>query len=311
MNHMSGIIDQIDEIYSKGTHADVERFMLDTRNRILAEVGSSVSCPKDLESAESVSCLSEATRDEMGDLVVVCNELGTLYREASRFEDSVTNFELALQTLEKLVGTRHNPQCAVIMVNVAGTYRYMGNFQKAAENYAEAAEIMMSLNMGGTYEFASMLNNMALCFEDMGDVEHAMDSATEAYKIIAKLAPGSSEEAISLTNLASLAMRAGDDSKTAELIDKSIELFEALDSPSMHYAAAVNMAAVIAFRRGAFEEALAGFERSAELTLSIFGENKDYASALANQAAVLEKLGRAEEAAQTLARAEEIRGSLG
>ncbi len=287
---MSNIVDKIDELYASKTPAEVEKFMIETRDEILAK--------------------DEQNSDDISVLIAVCNELGALYREQSRWSDSAYNFELALEKLEEFFGTKVTEQYAVVLLNVAGTYRHMRDFEKALSFYRDAFEILTGLHKDKSYEFASLLNNMSLTYEDMNDLNRALDYSTAAYEIIVSLEPGQSEEAISLMNMASLAIRMGDLNKASIFTNKAIDIYKSLDSTSGHYPAAVNLAAVIAFKQEHYEEALKGFELSAELTYKSFGENKDYASALVNIAMSLDKLGRKEEAKKTLDKAEEIKAGL-
>lgn len=282
------IVDEIDEMYDKGGHEGAERFMLERRAAIMADPNGSLA-----------------------DLIAVCNELGALYREKSRYEESVYNFELALSTTERVLGTSEAEECAVLRLNVAGTYRYMGETEKAIEYYEAAYRIMAALGgKDGTYEMASLLNNLSNAYQDIGMSEKAMEYALPAYEITRDLCAGQTEEAISLMNLASIAARMGDLAKAGDYAKRAMGIYEALGKTGGHYPAAVNIAAVVDFKRGDLEAALAGFERSAELTRASMGVNRDYASALMNVSAVLDAMGRRDEAAAKAAEAEEIRSRL-
>lgn len=285
---MAGIIDRIEELYRSGSADEAERFMLESRDAILADEAG-----------------------DKADLIVVCNELGGLYREASRYADSIENFELALGATEELLGMRDCEEYATILLNIAGTYRYMRAFDEALARYRQSCEIFERLGLDDTYEYASLLNNVSLAYQDMGRYGQALEKAEASHEIIVDLKPGQVQEAISLMNLATLALRAGDMDTASSYSRQAIDIYAALDSTSGHYPAAVNLAAVIDFKRGALEEALAGFERSAELTKRNFGINRDYVSALGNMAAVLDRLGRGEEARDKLAEAAGIREHLG
>lgn len=284
---MASIAEQIQELYRTSSDAEVERFLLDTRDALLAD--------------------PEA---DTADLVTVCNELGSMYRESSRYAESNENFEMALRGTEEVMGTRECVQYAVLLLNSAGTHRYQREFDEALSRYQQARDILEGLGLTGTYEYASLLNNLSLAYLDMGECGKALDLASSAHQIIVSLKPGEAQEAISLVNIASLALRAGDLEAAAAYSKQAIDIYAALGTTSGHYPAAINLAAVIDFKRGAYGEALAGFERSAELTKRNFGENRDYASALVNMATVLERLGRADEARAKLAEAEQIRGKL-
>lgn len=284
---MSNIVDKIDELYENHTHAEVEKFMLDTRDKLMEDEDANAP-----------------------DIIAVCNELGALYREQSRFSESTYNFETAMRLTEKVRGTKMCEDYGVLLLNDAGTYRYAGQFEKAQELYDAAYEILTALGKDGTYEFAGLLNNMSNNYQDLQQFDKAEQFSSAAYEIVRKLCPGQTEEAIALINMASLQMRAGELDKASENAARAIDIYESLDNRSGHYPNAVDLAAVIDFKRSDYRAALEKFKRAAELIHGHFGANRDYAAALANIAVVYDKLGDRDKATEYLQKSEEIKANL-
>ncbi|MGI6217224.1 MAG: tetratricopeptide repeat protein [Coriobacteriales bacterium] len=284
---MSNIVDKIDELYENHTHAEVEKFMLDTRDELMKDEDANAP-----------------------DIIAVCNELGALYREESRFSESSYNFETALRLTEKVRGTKMCEEYGVILFNDAGTYRYAGQFEKAQELYDAAYEILTALGKDDTYEFAGLLNNMSNNYQDLKQFDKAVQFSAAAYEIICKLSPGQTEEAIALMNMATLLVRVGELDKASTNVRKAIDIYESHNNRSGHYPNAVNLAAVIDFKRGDYQAALENFERAAELIYDHFGANRDYAAAMANISAVYDKLGDHDKAAEYLKKSEEIKANL-
>ena len=283
---MANIVERIDEAYGNGMEY-AEKFMLEAR----------------------AECI-EKGEEGLSDLISVCNELGALYREQSRFHESIENFTMAYEGLVAVCGTNAVTECAVILLNVAGVYRLMREFEEAAKRYQTALDIMDMMMVGDTYERASLYNNMSLTYLAMDEIDSAFNYATAGYEIMARLHPGESEEAISLSNLASLALRKGDLEMAQRHAGKALDIYETRKNTSGHYPAILNMNAVIAFRKGEYDKALEGFEKSAEFTRKNFGENIDYAAAIANIGSVYKALGDDAKAQECLAQAAEIKSRL-
>lgn len=290
---MQDLNQTLDDMFAAGEYAEAEAWMLAQRGRLAA-------CQR---------AGGDAVVGDSADIrayIAVCNELGSFYRERGRLDESKENYDEALAKTEELEGTRRTAGFAVLLVNAAGTYRYMGDFAHAHANYDEAEETLLALGMSDTFEYASLLNNRALCMLDEGvQFEQALGFATQAAEIVGRLRPGRTDEAIAQVNLASMALRAGEFDKAGRHAGRAVEIYESLDETTGHYPAALNVAAAAALYSGGYEEALAGFERAAEYTKRNFGENRDYASALRNMALAYAKMGEEEKAAELLRRVQE------
>ena len=283
----NNLSEKLDFIYKTGTKKDVEEFLTATYDSLAIKVDANPA-----------------------DIIFVCNELGGLYREQSRYEESIINFKIALDKTEALLGTKISDEYAICLINIAGTYRYKGEVEHAIELYHQAEDILKQLGKEQTYEYASVLNNLSNALQDKGDFAQAMQCTLNAYEIMRPMTQGRAEESVSMMNIAALAWRMGDLDKASEYAKKAVQIYDSLNRTGGHYNAAVNMCAVIDFKKGNYQQALDGFQRAAELSLANQGQNRDYASALDNAAMALDKLNRATEAKEYRQRAQNVRENL-
>ena len=280
---MSSIMDRIDAAYGQGRDY-AEQFMRSERDR-LENLGDNY----------------------LSDYASVCNELGTLYRGSSQFVGAICHYQYSLQALERLCGTPCTLEYAVVLINLATTYRLMGLSNKSFETFKHARDLMDRLEEGDTYARASLDNNEALAFQDAGNYEAALRLATEGFRIMHQLRPSQVEDAISMSNLASLALRANDLATAQAYAQKALRLYEQVGVTTGHYASVVGVNAAVCFQRGEYDQALEGFQKAAELIKKNVGENLEYAAALSNMGAVYRALGDEDKAQSLRDEAEKIR----
>lgn len=277
------ILEEIDEKFRTEGNAGAEAFMLRKRDEFAAD--------------------EEAHRN---DLIAVLNELGGYYRDASRFTESIENFEHAFALMDE-----QNVQYAIMRINEAGAYRLSGRTGEAIRCFEDARLVLKANGEEDGYEYATLLNNMSLLYQDEGRLDVAVECAGKAYAIVHILKEGCSEEAVSLINLASLSLATDDIDQAEECVDLALKIYDNLGKPTGHYPAAVDLKAVVNYRRGAFAEAAEGFMRAADLTSRIFGKNLDYVSALNNAAMAYDAAGDDASAKQAREKAEETRKTIG
>ncbi len=254
-----------------------------------------------LETRDAILAVDEDERD-LGTLIEVTNDLGGFYRHRSRLEESCQNFDMALDAAERYYGTTARVEYAVILINYAGTYRFLRNWDQAIGLYERAMGILGGLGAGNTFEYASALNNLGLTYQDMGRHEEALSCAERAHVIVTSSVHDWQTEASSLVNLASFALSAGDLDKASSLADQAFAIYDERDGGRAWYPA-INLRAIIDFRKGKPELALEELRECADQLLDTFGENSEYASCLGSMAQVQEALGRDEEAAELRAQA--------
>lgn len=242
--------------------------------------------------------------------VSVCNETACFYRGLSRFQESLEMFSLARQELEQYY-RQETEEYATVLLNQAGTYRYMGDGERALDGFARAAEILERVG-GHEGVLAGLYNNMGLVYLDQKDKEAALRNFQRALSLIDGNPDQITEQGSTWNNLAACYQAMNQMEKAEEAAQKAVSILSQLDcGTNPHYPAALNTRGTLAYRKGQYRQALDDFTEALEKTRLVYGENIEYMYGCENCAAVCEKLEQWEEAAQWKEKAEQIRGRLG
>jgi tetratricopeptide (TPR) repeat protein len=224
-----------------------------------------------------------------GEYASVLNELASFYRGVSRYEESAAAFKQALELL-RYIGLDKTPQDATILLNFAGLFRLKGQPHEAVEMFLDARNLLITSGMQNDYAYRSVLNNLALAYQDIGRYEDAYAAAYESYEGMCKTEASEHEIATALNNLAVIRLKMGNDAEAQILIDEALVYYDKMPEENVHHAAALSTKGSLLFRSGQHREALASFQKSLELTERFFGKNIEYAIAARNIAKTYEAL---------------------
>jgi tetratricopeptide (TPR) repeat protein len=75
------------------------------------------------------------------------------------------------------------------------------------------------------YMYSSMLNNIALLKNDMGDTQAAIEYTQEALDAVLGMESAGEEVATSYVNLSALYRKTGENGKALEAIEKALDIF--------------------------------------------------------------------------------------
>lgn len=170
--------------------------------RVIARLDECFSKNDMVQAGETLSYWeNEAKRlgDDRGLLSVLNEELG-YYRKT---RDKENGLRVIRETEELL----QNTQCAgastaTILVNLATTMKAFGMAQDALPYYEKAQSTYEALGKNPSYEYAALLNNRALAYEDLKDYDKACQSYEQAIEILKNYPEHDGEIAVSLMNLA-------------------------------------------------------------------------------------------------------------
>lgn len=257
----------LDNLYLEGEQQKIERFL-----------------------KEELAKLEAEGEERALDAASVLNEMGGYYRGTSRYAESCDCCAQALAILEGH-GMAETVQVATMKLNFAGTLRLMGQLGKSYTLFIESKELLEKLGETGSYEYISLLNNLSLTCQDMGDGEQAIRLAEASLEAVAKLPELEDEIPTALNNLAAMLLRQKKYDDAEYRVRQALMEFKKLPVPSAHEAAALSTLGVILFNTGRTEEAADTFLASATGTLAFFGKNVDYASTLRSMSICREKLG--------------------
>ena len=223
------------------------------------------------------------------DAASILNEMGGYYRGTSRYAESCDCCAKAIAILEEK-GMGGSIQIATMKLNYAGTLRLMGRLGQSLTLFNEAKELLEKLGEDGGYEYISLLNNLSLTYQDMGDGSKAIELAEASLEAVRKLPNLEDEVPTALNNLAAMLLRQKKYDDAEFRVRQALTEFRKLPVTSAHEAAAQSTLGVILFNTGRTGEAADAFLAAATGTLAVFGKNVDYASALRSLSICREKL---------------------
>ncbi|MGN0157627.1 MAG: tetratricopeptide repeat protein [Brotaphodocola sp.] len=242
--------------------------------------------------------------------VSVCNELACFYRGLSRWNESLETFSLAQQELE-FASCQGTEEYATVLLNKAGTYRYMRDLDSAISLFRQAADIL-EITDGRKEILAGLYNNMGLVYLDLRNPNQALSYFHKALLIVQEYAHQIVEQGTTWNNLAAAYQAAGDQEKAKEAAAHAVSILSKLDcGVNPHYPAALNTRGTLAYQEGRYEQALADFQEALEKTKLVYGENVEYACGCENCAAVCRKLGKNAEAEVWMQKGTALRKKLG
>ena len=294
---------ELDEHYAAHDNAATEAFLRKARSRAYQE-GLTSPLPQ--------GCPSCAPPLEPNmEYVSVCNELACFYRGLSRFQESLDTFGLAQEELESLY-LQNTPEYATILLNKAGTCRYMGDLDQALAYFSQAERILDLDRKGKPEVMAGLYNNIGLLYLDKKETEKALTYFQKALPLVLASPNMIVEQGTTWNNLAVTFDTLDRREDADEAIHHAVQILSSLDGGvNPHYPAALNTRGTFAFRAGRYQDALTDFTEALEKTRLIYGENIEYAYACSNCASACEKLGLAEQSRSWMEQSEAIRSRLG
>lgn len=268
MNSLTEFFKTLDGLYADGQHAEIEDFL----RRTLAQ--------------HRICC---GGHDAV--FTAALNELGTYYRGAGRYDESVRAFEEAGRDILSY-GQKDTADYATNRINLAGTLRLQHQYDRALALYEEARNIYLRLEGRQSYHYAATLNNISLVYLDRKDAAKALAYAQEALAIVRSLPDSQEEQAISLINSSTAHYQLGQQETAAEEARQALMLYQEVPEKGIHYANALNLQAVLYLEQGQYQLAYDGFIQAARYIETMLGKNEDYQKAMDNAAKAAAALAR-------------------
>ena len=181
---LSPFFEQLDGVYRQGFPEAVEAFLRENLCRAETETDS------ELERAG-------------------WNELGSFFRGAGRYEESLSAFRRAEVMAGKLQG-RDSGAYATVLNNMAGTCRLLHRASEAESLFLRAMECYQQAGLEDSDAYTSVLNNLSLVYRETGELGKAIDYLLRALKRLEGCGDRRAELAITYNNLTTLYQAAGD-----------------------------------------------------------------------------------------------------
>lgn len=209
-------------------------------------------------------CLQQAM--ESGDYngaVTLLNELIGFCRETGQSDKAYYYGEVVLGLLQNM-GLSGTLPFATSVLNIASAYRAGGRLEDAMTCYRAVEQIYSQVLEPDDMLVASLYNNKALLYQEMGDFEAARVHLERALEIALRHPERYYEQATSYANLAATCMQLGREEQAADCFRRSIAIFEAHGIRDTHYCAALASMAAYLFQKQEYDRAEDYFTRAME-----------------------------------------------
>ena len=138
------------------------------------------------EEAHDWGDLAAAILDRLGDQgelrAQYLNDLGALYDEEGRYQDSLRSYEQAAEIRRRVFGDR-SPQVAAALGNAGAAWFRLGKYSEAMKGMAEALEIQKSALGPQHPEVGNTLNRIANVYYAQGDYDEAVRHHRQALEL--------------------------------------------------------------------------------------------------------------------------------
>lgn len=215
---------------------------------------------------------------EIGDrsgAVTLLNELIGFCRETGQAEKSYYYGEAVLNLLQEM-GLSGTLPFATSVLNIASAYRAGGRLEDAMTCYRAVEQIYSQVLEPDDMLVASLYNNKALLYQEMGEFEAAGAYLERALEIALRHPERYYEQASSYANLAATYLQLGKKEQAEECFQRAIALFEAHGVRDAHYCAALSSMAAYLFQQGEYQEAETYFVRAMQGVEESLGRTEAY-----------------------------------
>lgn len=183
-----------------------------------------------------------------GALLQLLNELLGYYREVGRTEDSYQIADTILGVAEHM-GLNGSLPYATCLLNIANAYRAGGRLVESLEYYKEVENIYAAVLPEKSLLAASLLNNKALLYQEMGSLNDAIEALNKALSIVTE-AGEKFEIAVTHANLANTYIGLTDYDNALKEAKASVDCFIAMNLKDSHYASALYALGLCMFEAG-------------------------------------------------------------
>ena len=240
---------------------------------------------KDIEKVDSfldseLKSAKESGNDEL--TLVILNEAIGFNRDIGNFDKSVLYCDEAISLMRemRMEGT---VEYGTSLQNIANAYRAAGKKVESLGYYNSVFKIYRENLDENDYRFASLHNNIALLYQEMGNFLMATEHLKKSLSIIENINGADIEVATTLSNLAASEIELGELASAKENLQKALEIFRKDEEKNFHYSGALAAYASLMVKEGNNDEAKKLYEEAlAEIEKNMGKESSAYATVLAN-----------------------------
>ncbi len=214
--------------------------------------------------------------------ITILNEIIGFNRDTGNYEKSLSACQDTINLLNRnhLEGT---VEYATSLQNIANAYRAAGKKVESLGYYNTVFKIYREQLDENDYKFASLHNNIALLYQEMGNFLMATEHLKKALSIIEQIEGHEIEVATTLSNLAASEIELGDLSSAKVHLKKALAIFRKDEEKNFHYSGALAAMASLMVKEGNTAEALKLYEEALkEIEINMGKDSNAYKTVLAN-----------------------------
>lgn len=204
---------------------------------------------------------------------------------------------IVIQLLNELVGHYRKTGEFDKCLNVANAYRAVGLLRESSLLYQQVKNYYDENVDPASMLFASLYNNMALLFQEMGDFESANDCLTRALGISNLYPECRIEQASTHANIAATLINLDRVDEAENHLLEAFKLFEMDEAPDYRYSVALSAMAELKFAQKQYAESARYYEKAMGEVERHMGRSEAYEILKHNLDAALDKLGKESESA--------------
>ncbi len=193
-------------------------------------------------------------------VLIVLNEIMGFCRDTGAYDESIEACHKALDVMKRM-GIEGTVEYATSLQNMANAHRAAGLHNEALELFKKTEKIYEGELEPTDKRIASLHNNIALLYQEMGDYTQAVEQSSQALHIIEQL-DSPIEVAITLANLAASEIELGRLDDASGHLECSLEIFRQDEEKNFHYSAALCAMAALQVKKDNAPEALALYEEA-------------------------------------------------
>lgn len=263
--NINSFINQLDKLYEEKRISDVEPLFNESLSQAITEEDDSAQ-------------------------FTILNEMMGFFRDTSQYEKSIKACRQCLALMKKM-GIEGTVDYATSLQNIANAHRAAGLLKESLDFYNEAVKIYEANVEPADYRFASINNNIALLYQEMGDFNMAVEHLEKALSIIKNIDGSEIEVATTYSNLAASLLELNQIDEAVEYLEKALATYRKDSVKNFHYSGALSAMATAKCKQGKYEEAVALYEEALKEIEINMGRGTAYNITKENLNKVYEKLG--------------------
>ena len=245
----------------------------------------------DVEPLFNKSMEQAAVENDFSAQFTILNEMMGFFRDTSQYEKSIKACNECILLMKKM-GIEGTADYATSLQNIANAHRAAGMLEEALEFYKQSDEIYIRNIDSGDYRFASLNNNIALVYQELGDFEKAVEYLEKALSIIRNIEGSEIETATTYSNLAASLLELNRTEEAVNYLEKALSIYKKDEVKNFHYSAALSAMAAARCKQKNYEEAARLYEEALKEIEINMGRGTAYKITQENLQKVYDRLGR-------------------